>query len=167
MMAAQKGVSPGGLPPVQQVAAAGQSGAPRVRLTVEGGPRGEEYRFFFEVSTDGVMRYQLASELSGHRVEESTARVTPAEVTRLLRGMAPVRSTSTRQARTPPIPPCSVLGRLEFFDGDAREEVIFMADPEQAREAGHRTPAAVKQAVDRIYALAAKEMGLKTAAIRP
>jgi hypothetical protein len=57
---------------------------------------------------------------------------------------------------------------LEVFDGRERVEVVFMADPEQARQAGHRTPPIVTRAVERMYTLAARQMGLKTSAtIRP
>ena len=167
-MAAKRQVSPAGPPPTRQAAITGDAGAPRVRLTVDGGVPGEQYRFRFEISAGGAIAYRLKSELAGRLVEDSVSRVEPAEFDRLLRGLRIGQLKQARQRRPPHIPPCSVLGLLEVFDGRARVEMVFMADPEQARQAGHRTPPVVARAVDRIYTLAARQMGLKTpAAIRP
>ena len=60
------------------------------------------------------------------------------------------------------IPPCSVVGVLEVFDGRERVRVVFMADPEQAREAGYRMPPAVSRLTKRIYTIAAQQLGLKS-----
>ena len=167
-MAAKKQVSPAGPPTTQQAAETSDAGAPRVRLTVEGGAPGEQYQFRFEISAGGALAYRLKSELAGRLVEDSVSRVEPAEFDRLLRGLTVGRLKQARQRRAPPIPPCSVLGLLEVFDGRERVEMVFMADPEQARQAGHRTPPVVARAVGRIYTLAARQMGLKSpAAIRP
>ena len=160
--------SPAGPPDIQQPISTGDAGAPRVRLTIEGGVRGEEYRFHFEAAAGGGLAYGLRSELTGRQIPDAISRVEPAQFERLLRTAEPGRLKRAQRSRLPPIPPCSLVGRLEVFDGAERVQVVFMADPEQARQAGHRTPPAVRRAVDRIYALAATEMRLKSAAdVRP
>jgi hypothetical protein len=167
-MAAQKKVAPEGVPPAQQAAAAGESGAPRVSLTIDGGPRGEEYRFHFEASAGGAVAYRFKSELSGHQVGDTVSRMESVEFDRLLRALDPGRLRAARRMRMPPIPPCSLVGQLEVFDGRERVQVVFMADAEQAKQAGYRMPVVVARAVERIYTLAARQLGVKTPeAIRP
>lgn len=87
-----------------------------------------------------------------------------ADFERLLRSVDVRRLKEARRTRMPRIPPCSVLGRLEVFDGRERVEVVFMADPEQARQAGYRMPPVIARVTERIYAIAAQQLGLKGAA---
>jgi hypothetical protein len=156
-------VSPSGPPDLQQPASTGDAGAPRVRLTIEGGVRGEEYRFHFEAAAGGGVAYGLRSELTGRQIGDSIGRIAPAAVDRLLRTADLGRLRQLERRRSPPIPPCSLVGRLEVVDGATRVQVLFMADPEQAKQAGHRTPPAVARTVERIYSLAAAEMRLPSA----
>jgi hypothetical protein len=161
-------VSPSGPPDIQQPIATGDAGAPRVRLTIEGGARGEEYRFHFEAAAGGGVAYGLKSDLTGRQIGDAVSRIEPSQFERLLRTADPGRLKQAQRSRLPPIPPCSLVGRLEVFDGEQRVHVVFMADPEQARQAGHRTPPAVRRTVERIYDLAAAGMRLKSAAdVRP
>jgi hypothetical protein len=160
--------SPAGPPDVQQPITTGDAGAPRVRLTIEGGVRGEEYRFHFEAAAGGGLAYGLKSELTGRHIPDAVGRIDPSQFERLLRTAEPGQLQRAQRGRLPPIPPCSLVGRLDIFDGAERAQIVFMADPEQARQAGHRLPPAVRRTVDRIYALAAAEMRLESAAdVRP
>ena len=106
--------------------------------------------------------------MSGRRVTETESRMEPAQVEGLVRALsvAKLKQVAARQARTngKPIPPCSLIGTLEVWDGRTMVRVIFMADPEQAKQAGHPVPADVKKAVDTIYGMAARQMGLEGAA---
>ena len=139
------------------------SGGPRISVRIDGGSRGEEYRFHFDAVAGGAVLLQYKSELAGRQVEASRGSLAPAEFERLLRGVDIGRLKAASRARPARIPPCSVVGVLEVFDGRERVEVVFMADPEQAREAGYRMPAAVSRVTERIYALAAEQLGLKGA----
>jgi hypothetical protein len=57
---------------------------------------------------------------------------------------------------------------LEVFDGEQQLQIVFMADEGQARQAGYRMPPTVARAVDVLYDLGAKCLGLKgKKAIRP
>jgi len=167
-MAAQNKVSPQGAPPTPQATGPGESGAPHVRMTIDGGTHGEEYSFHFEASAGGAVACRFKSELSGRQMEDSVSRIEPVEFDRLLRSLSVSRLKAVRRRRIPPIPPCSLMGQLEVFDGQERVQVIFMADAEQAKQAGFRMPPAVARAVERIYTLAARQLGVKGAeGIRP
>lgn len=61
-----------------------------------------------------------------------------------------------------PIPPDSLIGRLTVEAGGYANETVFMADPEQARTAGHTVPPALEQVIDRFYSLGAEALGRKS-----
>jgi hypothetical protein len=138
------------------------SGGPRISVRIDGGPRGEEYRFHFEAAAGAVLLH-YKSDLSGRQVDGSRGTLATAEFDRLLRGANIRQLRAASRARPARIPPCSVVGVLEVFDGRERVEVVFMADREQAREAGYRMPPAVSRLTERIYAIAAQQLGLKSA----
>ena len=161
-MAERTKPSPGAPLPAPRPQAA-DSGGPRISVRIDGGPRGEEYRFHFDAVAGGAVLLRYKSDLSGRQVESSRGMLEPAEFERLLRGADVRRLRTASRARPARIPPCSVVGVLEVFDGRERVEVVFMADSEQAREAGYRMPAAVSRVTERIYALAARQLGLKSA----
>lgn len=163
-MAERTKPSPAGSPPAPPIAQVADAGVPRVSVRIEGGPRGEEYRLHFDATAGGTVLLRFKSDLAGYNVEESRGEIAPAEFDRLLRSADVTRLRAARRSRMPPIPPCSVIGRLEVFDGRERTEVLFMADPEQAREAGYRIPPAVARLTERIYTIAAQQLGLKNPA---
>jgi hypothetical protein len=163
-MAKRPNPSPGAEPPVPRAQVPADSGGPRISVRIDGGPRGEEYRFHFEAAASGAVLLDYKSDLAGRQVEASRATLSPADFDRLLRGANLRQLKTASRARPARIPPCSVVGVLDVFDGRERVRVVFMADREQAREAGYRTPPAVSRLVDRIYTLAAQQLGLKDAA---
>lgn len=167
-MAAQKKASPKGTPPAQQQPTGVVAEAPRVRMTIDGGSRGEEYSFHFEASAGGAVVCRLKSELSGRQFDDSVSRMESAELDDLLRSLDVTRLKQVRPSRMPPIPPCSLLGQLEVFDGKDRVQIVFMADAGQAQQAGYRLPAVVARAIEIIYNRAARYLGLEGAkAIQP
>jgi hypothetical protein len=137
-------------------------GPPASAGRIDGGPRGEEYRFHFEVAAGGAMLLHYKSDLAGRQVDESRKTLATAEFNRLMRGADVRRLRAASRARPARIPPCSVIGVLEVFDGRERVQVVFMADREQAREAGYRMPPAVSRLTERIYTIAAQQLGLKS-----
>lgn len=167
-MTAQKKVSPKGAPPALQPVVVGDAAVSRVSMTIDGGNRGEEYSFHFEASAGGAVGCRFKSHLSGHHFDDSVSRIEPMEFDRLLRSLNVSRLKQARRRRMPPIPPCSLLGQLEVFDGKERVQVVFMADAGQAKQAGYRMPPVVRRATETIYSLAARRLGLKGAeALRP
>jgi hypothetical protein len=143
-----------------------------VRLHIEGGNHAEKYLFHFEVSASGEARYEMSDELSGRRVPAQVTRLEPAEVERLLKSLSAAKLKKAAARLTPrkarPIPPCSLIGRLEVWDGRSLVQLTFMADPGQAEQAGHKLPAELERVVEAIFSLAARAMGLETAsAVRP
>lgn len=154
--------SPGAPPPIPRAQVPADAGGPRISVRIDGGPRGEEYRFHFEVAAGGAMLLHYKSDLAGRQVDESRKTLATAEFDRLMRGADVRQLRAASRARPARIPPCSVVGVLEVFDGRERVEVVFMADPEQAREAGYRMPPAVSRLTERIYTIAAQQLGLKS-----
>lgn len=163
-MAKRPNPSPGAEPPIPRAQAPVDAGGPRISVRIDGGPRGEEYRFHFEAASSGAVLLHYKSDLAGRQVDGARAMLSPSEFNRLLRGADVRQLTTARRALPARIPPCSVVGVLEVFDGRERVEVVFMADREQAREAGYRMPPAVSRLIDRVYAIAAKQLGVKDAA---
>jgi hypothetical protein len=163
-MAKRPNPSPGADPPVPRAQVPVDAGGPRISVRIDGGPRGEEYRLHFEAAAGGAILLNYKSDLADRQVDGSRGTLAPAEFDRLLRGANLRQLRTARRALPPRIPPCSVIGVLEIFDGRERVEVMFMADREQAREAGYRMPPAVSRLVDRIYTIAARQLGLKDAA---
>jgi hypothetical protein len=167
-MAVQKKVSPEGAPPALEPVGLGGADAPRVSMMIDGGNRGEEYSFHFEASAGGALRLLFKSDLSGLYFDDSRGRMESVEFDRLLRRVNVSRLKQARRRRMPPIPPCSLLGCLEVFDGKERVQVVFMADEGQAKQAGYRMPPIVARTRETIYGLAAKQLGLREAkALRP
>jgi hypothetical protein len=137
-------------------------------MTIDGGGHGERYSFHFEVSASGTVKCRFGSDLAGRRLGAPADRTKPVDLDDLLRRLDVSRLKQLRQARMPAIPPCSLVGRLEVFDGEQQLQIVFMADEGQARQAGYRMPPAVARAVDVLYDLGAKCLGLKgKKAIRP
>jgi hypothetical protein len=162
-MAERPKPSPGGAPPAPRPQIAADAGLPRISVRVDGGPRGEEYRFHFEASAGGAVLVDFKSDLAGRQVDGARGTIAPAEFERLLRAANTRQLRTASRARPAQIPPCSLVGTLEVFDGRERVQVVFMADAEQAREAGYRIPAAVSRLTKRIYTIAAQQLGLKSA----
>jgi hypothetical protein len=145
---------------------------PVVRLRIDGGNSEERYDLYFEVSRGGVVRCRMSCRMTKRRVRERMSRLEPPDVENLVLTLNPtkLRQIGARQARgkRKAISPCSLIGKLEVWDGRGLVEVTFMADEGQAVQARYTTPPDVKKAVETIYDVAAKTMGLEgAAAIRP
>jgi len=161
-MAERSQPSPGARPPAPRPQPT-DSGAPHISVRIDGGPRGEEYRFHFEADAGGAVLLQYKSDLAGRQIEPTRVTLAQGEFNRLIRGADIGRLKSASRAAPVRIPPCSLVGVLEVFDGRERVRVTFMADREQAREAGYRMPTAVSRVTERIYTLAARRLGLNGA----
>lgn len=162
-MAKSSKPSPAAQPPVPRAQVPADTDGRRISVRIDGGPRGEEYRFHFEVGAGGAVLLDYKSDLAGRQVDGSQKTLANAEFDRLMRAVDIRQLRAASRARPARIPPCSVVGTLEVLDGRERVEVIFMADREQARQAGYRMPPAVSRLTERIYTIAAQQLGLKSA----
>jgi hypothetical protein len=136
----------------------------RVRLEVEGGQHEERYQFRFATTGSGEAEAGLRDSLRDLALEPKRAKLAAREVTSLLRTIDVDGLVAASRIR-PRIPPDSIVGRLHVGDGEQEVTVVFMADEEQARSAGHEPPPAVSRVVDRIYDLGAKAVGARN--VRP
>jgi len=132
----------------------------RVALWVEGGAPSERYEFSFEAAGSGEASAGMRNEATGREARARTIELERGDFTDLLRTLD-VRNLIRLAGRPQRIPPDSVIGRLEISDGEQRVSSVFMADPEQAKDAGYEVPQAVADAVDRIYDLAARQLDEK------
>jgi hypothetical protein len=132
----------------------------RVALWVEGGAPSERYEFHFEASGSGEARAGMKNEATGREAKPRTIELEPSDFSDLLRTLD-VRRLIRAAGQQQRIPPDSVIGRLEISDGEQRVSTVFMADAEQAKDAGYELPREVAQAVDRIYDLAARQLDEK------
>jgi hypothetical protein len=136
----------------------------RLRLEVSGGTHGERYDLRFDSAGDGTARLSLMDEMTDRRYDGRTVKLPPDSIRQLFSQVDVSAVVAYAQAHVP-IPPCSLVGRLEIVHGDRVFSTVFMADEEQAKTAGFRLPPQTQQVVNAIYDLAARQMGAEN--IRP
>jgi hypothetical protein len=136
----------------------------RVALWVEGGAPSERYEFSFEAAGSGEASARMRNEATGREAKARRIELERSDFSDLLRTLD-VRNLIRLADRPQRIPPDSVIARLEVSDGEQRVSTVFMADPEQAKDAGYEVPRAVAETVDRIFDLAARELDEKD--VRP
>lgn len=136
----------------------------RLRLEISGGVPSERYDLSFEISGDDTARIRMLDEIKGRHHEAREVKLPPDTIRHLLNQLDVNRMVSFAQSNVP-IPPCSLVGRLEVSFGDHTFSMVFMADEEQARTAGYRIPQEFERVIHEIYDLGAKHMGIDR--IRP
>jgi hypothetical protein len=146
--------------------------SPVVRLQINSGNSEERYDFNFELSREGLLRCRMSDRMMGRQVPETMSKVESRRVETLLRTLDPARikqiQAKLARGKPKPIPPCSLIGKLEIWDGREFVQTIFMADPGQAEHAGHRIPAEVQASLQAIFSMAASATGLEgPAALQP
>lgn len=147
-----------------QSAAEGNGGEPVIiKMTVSGGVDGERFNFDFEGDDRGSIHCSMRCELSGREHPEQMSSVDSDSWQAALRALG--TADLAARASTTPIPPDSLVGRIEILaDGETRT-IIFMADEGQAETAGFTAPAGVLEAAEAIYDLAARQLG--SPSVRP
>lgn len=165
--------SPGGVPaaPGGLAARIGPAGvAPddpsgiRIRLEVAGGHADERYEFRFEADGSGSTALHVVDRIRKVEKRRREGRLAKADVARIVKSLDAARLAQAARVAQP-IPPDSVVGRLTITAGGEELSVVFMADREQAEAAGVRLDPAVAEAVEEIYRLAGRQLGVKD--IRP
>lgn len=134
----------------------------RFRLTVSGGLPSEVQPFSLDLDGGGQIALTRFEAVGAAR--EETGRVDEAVVLRLLRDVG----AAARAAATPPrarIPPDSLVGRLEISLGGEVQQILFMADEEQARTAGFHVPPQIERLIDDLYRMGGTVAG--TASLKP
>lgn len=134
----------------------------RLRLVIDGGL--PEDRFPLAVSLDGDGRMAASFAAATDRQERAAptidkgarAAMKPDELAGLLVAIEPHQLA---EAVPPRIPPDSLIGTLEIDAGGRTHRIVFMADPEQAAEAGQKLPPSLQKLVARMVAEGEKTVG--------
>lgn len=134
----------------------------RFRLTISGGMPSEVQPFSLDLDGRGqiaVTRFEAAGA-----AREDTGRVDETVVLRLLRdlGAAAIATATPPRVR---IPPDSLIGRLEISLGGDAQQIVFMADEEQARTAGFHLSPPVGRLIEDLYRIGGEVAG--TASLKP
>lgn len=136
----------------------------RLRLSIHGGIADERFDLELEAMSDGRIVCDLVCSMSDRRVEKAELRMEPGRLSKILE-VIDVPRLATVAVRQGGFPPCSLIGRLDLERRGERVATFFMADREQARNAGLEPPAEVTRAVEMLYEEAEKMLGLES--VRP
>lgn len=165
--------SPGGTPPdpmslaVKLGAASVEPRQPtelRVSLDVEGGSSHDRYEFHFDGTGAGDVQLAVTDRLRGVEIAQRVGQVESRDMTAVLRDID-IDQLADVSRRPVPIPPDSTVGILRVSDGEQEVSIVFMADEGQAETAGFELPAELRQAIDSIYEISAKQLEQKS--VRP
>jgi hypothetical protein len=131
----------------------------RVRLTISGGLPEERYELRFRAE-GGKVDCALAQAQTGAKSQAESHELSERELVELFQRMDLVQLLKGDVPR-PRIPPDSLVGRLELSVGREPVSLYFMADPGQARDAGFEPPPALAKAIDAIYGICGRTLGIE------
>ncbi len=131
----------------------------RVRLTISGGLPEERYELRFGAE-GGKVDCALAHAQTGAKTQAETHELSDRELAELFERMDLFQLLKGDVPR-PRIPPDSLVGRLELSAGREPVTLYFMADPGQARDAGFEPPPALAKAIDAIYGICGRILGIE------
>jgi hypothetical protein len=126
--------------------------AVRFTLTVSGGLPGEFAPVALTVDGSGEVRFSRGQREQLEEAPERSARVDEGAV-RDLFALIHADDFAAASERRVPIPPDSLVGVLEVEAAGAREQIVFMADEEQAKTAGFRLPERLARLIGRMTAI--------------
>jgi hypothetical protein len=132
-----------------------ENGAVQLRMTIAGGVADERYDFHFEATSAGVVRADMSCRMTGRHVDPAIGALSRADIVGLLHAAEAVQRAGVRRPPRP-VPPCSLLGRIEILGGTQRMSFVFMADAEQAKQAGMEPPRELAALVDRVFDVSTK-----------
>lgn len=135
----------------------------RFRLTVSGGMPSDSTPFSLDLDGRGAIAVARA-EAAGGKPREETGRIEEEAVVRLLREVDGAAFAAAAAPRVR-IPPDSLVGRLEISLGGEVQQILFMADEEQARTAGFHVPPQIERLIDDLYRMGGTVAG--TASLKP
>jgi hypothetical protein len=131
----------------------------RVRLMISGGLPEERYELQFRAE-GGKVDCALAHVQTGAKTQAETYELSDRELAELFERMELLQLLKGDVLR-PLIPPDSLVGRLELSAGREPVTLYFMADPGQARDAGFEPPPALAKAIDAIYGICGRVLGIE------
>jgi hypothetical protein len=134
----------------------------RVKLTIHGGVRGQDYSFEFLATGDGTAECRFECSLSGRKGGPEKFSHADKDFTSLL---GKLQKTLQLPHEQPQFLPDTLVGVLEVSDGVNVRRLYFAADLEQAKTQGKSPPLELLAAVDAIYSIAAKLTGKRS--VRP
>lgn len=139
-------------------------GSSGIRMTIEGGIKSERFNLMLDARGDGKMNCEVHCDLTHRNIKRDDIKIDKQQIKDVFQALdaSALEAFGQRQGG---FPPCSLVGRL---DVDVDGEIItgyFMADEEQAKEAGYVLPAPVKTAIESLYNAAEKHLGVDS--VRP
>lgn len=150
---------------VQRAAAEPKAGGNiRIKMLIEGGVHEERYHFHFVASGEGEVECGMRCQLSDRAYDTRATEMSREEFAEILQKIRVPTLVESSQPDVP-IPPCSLVGRLEISNGEQTMSAVFMADAGQAETAGYKMPPALAEIVERIYDLAERQLDAKD--VRP
>ncbi|MEL6265177.1 MAG: hypothetical protein AAFR52_05940 [Pseudomonadota bacterium] len=135
-----------------------------LKLAIHGGLAAERFKLDIDARGDGEMSCDIDCAITHRKAAGKGLRIDPERVTEVFRDLDAdmLAALGERQGG---FPPCSLIGRLDLdLEGEAVTG-FFMADEEQAREAGYEMPPPLRKAVHMLYEEA--EKGLGVGSVRP
>ena len=131
----------------------------QVRLTISGGLPEERYELRFDTE-DGKVNCALARAEDGEKRCAESRELSDGELRELFERMD--LSQLLKSDLPPPrIPPDSLVGRLELSAGQKPVTLYFMADPSQAQHAGVEPPPPLAKAIEAIYGIGSRVLGVE------
>jgi hypothetical protein len=131
----------------------------QVRLTISGGLPEERYELHFGAHGGKVECSMARAEDTDGKPAESRD-LSDRELNELFERMDLSQLLKADLPR-PRIPPDSLVGRLELSAGKRPITIYFMADPGQAEDAGFDPPPSLAKAIDAIYGICGRVLGIK------
>ncbi len=165
--------TPGGIPedPIPLAAKVGAARvAPedptslRVTLVVEGVSADDRYEFHFEGTGSGDTQVEVKNRLQQLEIRPRVGEVSVDVMADVFTSLDVGQMTALGRS-LPPIPPDSTVGTLTVSDGRQQATVVFMADEGQAETAGFELPDDLRDAVDKIFEIGARQVELES--VRP
>lgn len=131
-----------------------------IRLSVGGGLPGRFEPFSVEVDGTGAVTFARTGEGRAEPSAQLSTRVGEDVVRHLLREVGAEDIAAAAERRVP-IPPDSLVGLLEIQVGGSFDQVVFMADDEQAQTARFHLAEPLRRLVDDMVRIAEEASGSK------
>lgn len=135
-----------------------------VRLDVEGGSGADRYELHLVGTGSGDVQLEVKDRLRQIEFSPRVGQARAEEVADVLKCID-IAQIIEFSGRIPPIPPDSVVGILRITDGKEEVSLPFMADEGQAENAGFELPEELREAIDAIFEISARQLDVES--VRP
>lgn len=128
-------------------------------LSISGGLPGQFEPFSLRVDGAGSVSFAWAADAGTAEQSAQNAERVDQDVVRQLLGTVGPDDIAAAVERRVPIPPDSLVGVLEIEAGGPAEQVVFMADEEQAKTAGFELGEPLRRLVEQMIRIGEKASG--------